>query len=68
VSQQDGSAFLSFHEDEVRAQALACRRSGRAAIRPFHARPASRVLRAAGEDAIRDFLRQALIDFEGFTI
>jgi predicted pyridoxine 5'-phosphate oxidase superfamily flavin-nucleotide-binding protein len=36
MSPQDGStAFLPFHEDELRAQALAGARSGRAAIRPF---------------------------------
>ncbi|CAN5914102.1 pyridoxamine 5'-phosphate oxidase family protein [soil metagenome] len=35
MSPQDGSAFLSFHEDEVRAQELSGQRSGRAAIRPF---------------------------------
>jgi hypothetical protein len=36
MSPQDGSSiFLPFHEDEIRAQALAGQRSGRAAIRPF---------------------------------
>ncbi len=36
MSPQDGSAFLAFHEDELRAQALAGhQRGGRAAIRPF---------------------------------
>ena len=35
MSPQDGSGFLSFHEDERAAQALAGQRAGRAAIRPF---------------------------------
>ncbi|MFZ5781408.1 MAG: pyridoxamine 5'-phosphate oxidase family protein [Pseudomonadota bacterium] len=35
MNPQDTSAFLPFHEDEVRAQALAGQRAGRAAIRPF---------------------------------
>lgn len=35
MSPQDGSTFLSFHEDERAAQALAGQAAGRAAIRPF---------------------------------
>ena len=35
MSPHDGSAFLAFHEDERRAQALAGAQPGRAAIRPF---------------------------------
>lgn len=35
MSPQDGSTFLSFHEDELRAQALAGHGAGRAAIRHF---------------------------------
>jgi predicted pyridoxine 5'-phosphate oxidase superfamily flavin-nucleotide-binding protein len=35
MSPQDGSTFLSFHEDERRAQALAGQSASRAAIRPF---------------------------------
>ena len=35
MSPQDGSAFLPFHDDEIKAQALAGQRAGRAAIRPF---------------------------------
>lgn len=36
MSPQDGSTFLAFHEDELKAQALAGhQRAGRAAIRPF---------------------------------
>jgi predicted pyridoxine 5'-phosphate oxidase superfamily flavin-nucleotide-binding protein len=35
VSLQDGSSFLAFHEDELRAQALAGQGAGHAAIRPF---------------------------------
>jgi predicted pyridoxine 5'-phosphate oxidase superfamily flavin-nucleotide-binding protein len=35
MSPQDATAFLAFHEDELRAQALAGRGAGRAPIRPF---------------------------------
>lgn len=35
MSPQDGSSFVPFHADELRAQALAGQRAGRAAIRPF---------------------------------
>ena len=36
MSPQDGSSFLAFHEDELKAQALAGhQRAGRVAIRPF---------------------------------
>jgi predicted pyridoxine 5'-phosphate oxidase superfamily flavin-nucleotide-binding protein len=35
MSPQDGSAFLPFHDDELKAQALTGQRAGRAAIRPF---------------------------------
>lgn len=35
MNPQDGSVFLPFHDDELRAQALAGQRAGRAAIRPF---------------------------------
>ena len=35
MSPQDGSSFLSFHEDERKAQALAGQGASRAAIRPF---------------------------------
>ena len=35
MSPQDGSVFLSFHEDELAAQSLAGQGAGRAAIRPF---------------------------------
>ena len=35
MSPQDGSAFLAFHEDELRAQSLAGQGASRAAIRPF---------------------------------
>src|SRR5262245_23619829 len=35
MSPQDGSIFLSFHEDERKAQALAGHCASRAAIRPF---------------------------------
>lgn len=35
MSPQDGPLFLSFHEDEIKAQALTGQRAGRAAIRPL---------------------------------
>jgi predicted pyridoxine 5'-phosphate oxidase superfamily flavin-nucleotide-binding protein len=35
MSPQDGAGFLPFHDDELKAQALAGQRPGRAAIRPF---------------------------------
>jgi predicted pyridoxine 5'-phosphate oxidase superfamily flavin-nucleotide-binding protein len=35
MSPQDGSSFLSFNEDEIRAQSLAGQRAGRPPIRPF---------------------------------
>ena len=35
MSPQDGSGFLSFHQDELAAQSLAGQGAGRAAIRPF---------------------------------
>lgn len=35
MSPQDTTHFLPFHEDELKAQALAGQRAGRAAIRPF---------------------------------
>ncbi len=35
MSPQDTAHFLPFHEDELKAQALAGQRAGRAAIRPF---------------------------------
>ena len=62
MSPQDGSSFLAFHEDELRAQALAGQRAGAAAIRPFMPDQHRALLRPAALSVRRHARRARLAD------